>query len=57
MTVENLVRIVWTGFQKIEKSQKMAVLAIFGLILAMFLTFQSYDVDAFVHTGAPLGVK
>ena len=23
----------------------------------MFLTFQSYDFDAFAHTGAPLGVE
>ena len=61
MTVENFVRIVWTVFEKIEKSRKMAVfgliLAIFGLILAMFLTFQSYDFEAFVHAGAPLGVE
>ena len=58
MTVENFVRIVWTVFEKIEKSRKMAVfglsLAYFGLILAMFLTFQSYDFDAFAHAGAPL---
>ena len=50
MTVENFVRIVWTVFEKTEKSRKMAVfgliLAIFVLILAMFLTFQSYDFDA-----------
>ena len=32
------------------------ILAIFGLILAMFLTFQSYDFDAFAHAGDPLGV-
>ena len=61
MTVENFVRIVWTVFEKIEKSRKMAffglILAIFGLILAMFLTFQSYDFDAFAHAGAPLGVE
>ena len=61
MTVEKFVRIVWTVFEKIEKSRKMAVnglfLAIFGLSLAMFLTFQSYDFDAFEHAGAPLGVK
>ena len=62
MSVENFVRIVWTVFEKIEKSRKMAVfglfLAIFGLILAMFPTFQSYDFDAFEHTGAPpLGVE
>ena len=61
MTVENFVQIVWTVFEKIEKSRKMAVfgliMIIFGLILAMFLTFQSYDFDAFEHTGAPLGVE
>ena len=61
MTVENFVRIVRTLFEKIEKSRKMAVfglfLAIFGLLLAMSLTFQSYDFDAFEHAGAPLGVK
>ena len=28
----------------------------FGLILAMFLTFQLYDFDAIAHAGAPLGV-
>ena len=61
MTVENFVRIVWTVFEEIEKSRKIAVfgliLAILGLTLAMFLTFQPYDFDAFAHTGAPLGVE
>ena len=61
MTVENFVRIVWTVCDKNEKSGKMAVfgpfLAVFGLILAMFLTFQSYDFDAFEHAGAPLGAE
>ena len=61
MTVESFVRIVWRGFEKFEKSRKMIVfgliLAIFGLISAVFLTFQSYDFDAFEHAGAPLGVK
>ena len=61
MTVENFVRIVWTVFEKTEKSRKMAVfgliLAISGLLLAIFLTFQSYDYDASEHTGAPLGVE
>ena len=61
MILENFVRIVWTVFEKIEKSRKMAIfgriLAIFGLILTMFLTFQSYDFDAFAHAGAPLGVE
>ena len=50
-TVENLVGIVWTVFEKIEKSQKIAVLAIFGLILAVFLTSQPYDFDAIEHIG------
>ena len=36
MTVENFVRIVWTVFEKIEKSRKMAV---FGLILARLANF------------------
>ena len=57
MTVENFVRIVWTVFEKIEKSRKMSFLAIFRLILAMFLTSQSYDFDAFAHVEAPLGVE
>ena len=30
-------------------------MAVFGLILAMFLTFQSYAFDAFEHAWAPLG--
>ena len=29
----------------------------FELILAMFLTFQSYDFDVFAHAVAPLGVE
>ena len=61
MTVKNFVRIVWTVFEKIEKSRKMAVfgliLAIFGLFLAMFLISQSYDFDAFAHAETPLGVE
>ena len=56
MTVEVFVRIVWTVFAKIRKVEKWLFLAIFGLIFAMFLTFQSYDFDAFEHAGAPLGV-
>ena len=36
----------------------MAVfLAIFGIILAMFLSSQSYDFDAIAHAGAPLDVE
>ena len=54
MTVENFFRIVRTVFEKIEKNRKMAV---FGLILAMFFSFQSYDFDASEHARAPLGVK
>ena len=58
MTVGNFVRIVWTVFEKIEKSRKMAVFwPFFGLILAMFLTSKPYDFDAFAHAGAPLGVE
>ena len=37
-----------------KKSKNSCFLAIFGLILAMFLTFQSYDFDAFVHAGVTL---
>ena len=58
MTVESFVRVVWAVFEKIEKSGKMAVfgliLTVFGLFLAIFLTFQSYDFDAFEHAGTPL---
>ena len=58
MTVENFVRIVWKVFEKIEKKSKNGCfLAIFGLILAMFLTSRPYDFDAFAHAGAPLGVE
>ena len=65
MTVENFVRIVWTVFEKIEKKSKNRCFwaifwlfwGIFGLILAMFLTFQSYDLVALAHAGAPLGVE
>ena len=38
-----------------KKSKIDCLLAIFGLILAMFLTFQSYDLYVIAHTGAPLG--
>ena len=40
-----------------KKSKNGCFLAIFGLILAMFLTSQPYDFDAFAHAGAPLGVE
>ena len=32
-------------------------MAIFGLILAIFLTFQLYNFDSFAHAGASSGVK
>ena len=52
MTVENFVRIVWTVLEKIEKKLKnYCFLAIFGLTLAMFLTYQPYDFDAIAHMG------
>ena len=40
-----------------KKSKNDCFLAIFGLILAMFLISQPYDFDAFAHAGAPLGVE
>ena len=49
MTVD-FVRMVRTVFEKIEKSRKM-ILAIFGLILAMFLTSHPYGFDAIAHIG------
>ena len=58
MTVKNFFRIIWTVFEKIEKKiEKYLFLAIFGLILAMFLTSQPYDFDAIAHAGTPLGVE
>ena len=39
------------------KSKNGCFLAVFGVILAMFLTSQSYDFDDFAHAGAPLGVE
>ena len=52
MTVENFVRIVRTVFEKIEKKSKNdCFLAIYGLILAMFLTSQTYNFDAIAHIG------
>ena len=55
--LENFVRIVWSFWENRKKSKHGCFLAIFGLILAMFLTFQSYDYDPIAHAGAPLGVK
>ena len=52
MTVKNFGRIEWTVFEKIEKKSKNdCFLAIFGLILAMYLTFQPYDFDGIAHIG------
>ena len=51
MTVQNLVRIVLTVFVTILKVENGSFLAIFGLILAMFLTSQPYDFDAIAHIG------
>ena len=44
-------------WEKRKKSKNGCFLAIFGLILATFLTSQPYDFDAFAHVGAPLGVE
>ena len=44
-------------WEKRKKSKNGCFLAIFGLILTMFLTSQPYDFDAFAHAGAPLGVE
>ena len=40
-----------------KKSKIGCFLVIFGLILAMFLTTQSYDFNAIAHAWAPLGVE
>ena len=40
-----------------KNSKNDCFLAIFGLILVVFLTSQSYEFDAFAHAGAPLGVE
>ena len=52
MIVEIFVRVEWTVFPKIKESRKMAIFwAIFGLILAMFLTSLPYNSDAIAHVG------
>ena len=55
MTVENflriVVRIVRSNGQFLRKSKNDCFFAIFGLILAMFLTSQPYDFDAIAHIG------
>ena len=58
MTVEIFVRIVSTVFVEIEKkAQNGCFFGHFGLILAMFITTQSYDFDIFAHAGAPSGAE
>ena len=42
--------------KKIEK-QITYFIAIFGLILAIFLRSQSYDFDVIAHAGEPLSVE
>ena len=54
MTVENFVPNRMESFCENLKSKNGCF---FGLILAMFLTSQSYDFDAFAHAAAPLGVE
>ena len=49
MTVKILVRI---AFAKIKKVEKRLFLAIFGLILAMFLTSQQYKFYETTHKGS-----
>ena len=51
MTVENLVRIVWSFCENQKKVEKWLFLAIFGLILAMFLTSLQYKFDEITHKG------
>ena len=55
MTVKKFRSNRMDSFCENQKSRKWLFLATFGLILAMFLTSQSYDFDAFAHAGAPLG--
>ena len=51
MTVENFVRILWTVFEKIEKSRKMAVFWTFLANFGIFLTSQPCNFDAIAHIG------
>ena len=44
-------------WEKRKKSKNDCFLAIFGLILAMFLTSQPYDFDAIAHIGLQYGVE
>ena len=49
MTVEIFVRTVWTVFAKSKKVKNGCFLAIFGLILALFLKSQPYEFDEITH--------
>ena len=51
MTVEMFVRIVWTVYVKIKNTKNVCFLAIFGLILAKFLTSQPYEFNEIAHKG------
>ena len=51
MTVEIFVRIEWTVFAKMKKVGKWLFFGFFGVILAMFLTFQQYEFDEITHNG------
>ena len=48
MTVENIVRIVWTVLRQLKKVEKWLFFGHFWT-LAMFLTPQLYDFDAIAH--------
>ena len=51
MTVQNFVRIVWTVFEKIEKSRKTAVFWPFLGSFWLFLTSQPYEFFGTAHKG------
>ena len=51
MTVESFVRIVWTVFEKIEKSRKMAIFWLFLGYIWLFLTSQQHEFDKITHKG------
>ena len=55
-TVENSFQSYGQFLRKTKKSKNGRFLVIFEQILAMFPRSQTYDFDAIVHAGAPLGV-
>ena len=57
MTVEIFVQIFWTVFEVMKDVRKQLILGLFGLILALFLTIQSYNFDAIAHIRPYHGVK